>query len=100
MAALAGGARSQGVWAQTPTADDFMNAYRPAKTDGSTEGVVQVRCKVAAGGDLSDCTVVSEMPAGSGFGPAALTLMPKFRAGNREADGWRRHNPHPLQNQG
>lgn len=70
---------AQAIWAETPSAVD-LGAYVPPKTDGPRDAAARIRCKVAPDGQLSDCEVVSETPAGWGFGAFALTIAPKFRA--------------------
>ena len=64
-------------WARYPTEDEIA-AVRPETTEPF--GMADVACKtVAADGALSDCAVVSESPAGAGFGAAALKLADKVR---------------------
>lgn len=41
-------------------------------------GKASVHCKVNRQGSLFDCRVLSETPAGSGFGMAAIALTPQF----------------------
>ncbi len=42
------------------------------------EGAVTLECAVNVQGALEKCAVVKEIPAGRGFGAAALSLAPKF----------------------
>lgn len=51
-----------------------------------TEGVVTLDCRVSNDGRLRDCIVISETPAGQGFGQAALEAASKVRRGAFGAD--------------
>lgn len=42
-------------------------------------GKALIRCKLIAGGKLDACTVLSEDPAGAGFGDMALRLSKEMR---------------------
>lgn len=44
-----------------------------------TEGTVEMECRVAASGRLTDCIVLSESPRGKGFGQAALEAASRAR---------------------
>ncbi|MFI4950864.1 MAG: energy transducer TonB, partial [Caulobacterales bacterium] len=41
--------------------------------------VASIHCRVTGEGRLADCQVLSESPAGAGFGPAALALSAKLK---------------------
>lgn len=57
-----------------------MAAY-PAKARAEgVGGKVLLHCTVAKQGALAKCKVISEPPHGEGFGDAALSLTPLFRA--------------------
>ena len=43
------------------------------------EGAVRLQCTVAPGGAVRDCNLLDEIPAGRGFGPAALRMAPSIR---------------------
>lgn len=43
-----------------------------AMSRGIESGLVVLRCRPNAGGTLSNCMIISETPAGAGFGPAAI----------------------------
>ena len=45
------------------------------------DGAEVIECLVQAGGGLSDCTILSEQPAGMGFGEAALRAAAQSRVG-------------------
>jgi len=67
-------------WAAQPTQEQYMAAY-PAKARAEgVGGKVLLHCTVAKDGDLAKCKVMSEMPAGEGFGDAALSLTPLVQA--------------------
>ena len=73
-------------WTALPSVGD-MQAAAP-KTEGGPNNVrVTLVCEVQAGGALNDCVVDREEPAGQGFGPAILTLAPKFRADLMSVEG-------------
>jgi protein TonB len=66
-------------WAMVPSSADF-NDYYPHRTDlPQTGGAVKVRCTVSKDGRLAACVVASEVPAGVGFGAAALRLTRYFK---------------------
>lgn len=58
------------------------------KTEGGPNNArVTLVCDVEAGGSLNGCAVDREEPAGQGFGPAILTLAPKFKVELMSAEG-------------
>lgn len=62
--------------------------FFPAKTDGPREGTATVLCTITAKGELSDCAVQSERPAGFGFGAATVQLATEIiRIGPKAKDG-------------
>ncbi|MBL8552819.1 MAG: TonB family protein [Phenylobacterium sp.] len=75
------------IWHDRPTIQDVYRAYPPAAKKSGEVGNVVVECQMEGRGPLGACTVLSEDPAGRGFGAAALTLMPKFRADEADAFG-------------
>lgn len=75
-------------WTVLPEASDFQAGYpRAALAAGVLKGRAVLSCLVAAEGRLSDCSVVSEEPAGLGFGEAASAMAPGFRMGVWTPDG-------------
>ncbi len=75
-------------WLRLPTAEQIEAAYpRQAIRQGLDGGSARMRCTVAVNGALTDCTVASESPAGSGFGAAALSLAPQFLMRPRQVNG-------------
>lgn len=67
------------AWMELPDAEAQSRAYPAAAARRGLSGEVRVRCRVAADGGLVGCVVLSETPAGEGFGEAALKLAPDFR---------------------
>ena len=69
-------------WVQHP-----MPRFPAAAAEaGVTEGRVGLNCAANASGRLTNCTVTSEDPVGSGFGEAALTAAREARLSPQTAD--------------
>jgi len=66
-------------WVRLPTSDDIVKVYPKPALDAAIDGAATIGCKVADGGRLEDCRIVSETPPNNGFGPAALKLAPLFQ---------------------
>ncbi len=74
--------------------DQLTEAFKNGKfhyyPDGAMrsgqQGAAVIDCFVDRGGYLSDCRVVSETPAGYGFGAAALTMAPLFKVRPKSPD--------------
>jgi TonB family protein len=60
--------------AETPPADPALAFYPPAAEAAGIEGQATIRCGRDAQMKLTGCVLVSETPAGEGFGAAALAL--------------------------
>ena len=73
------------AWIRRPSGQDVVN-YWPAKGVG-IDGEVSISCVVTDRGTLDKCGVVSEKPAGDGFGNAALALSTLFLMKPRTVDG-------------
>jgi TonB family protein len=91
MSAMASAPGASGGWLAQPTASEMDAAYPLRARRADVEGRALLRCRLADNGQLSECMVVDEAPAGFGFGNAALALAPKFRRaggqqGNRPVD--------------
>ncbi|MDQ8029415.1 MAG: energy transducer TonB [Brevundimonas sp.] len=54
---------------------------------GIESGRVTLQCTVQSNGNLSNCSVVSEDPAGAGFGQSALAAARRSRVSPRTVDG-------------
>jgi TonB family protein len=81
------GAVSNPHWLKLPDADAMSRYYPPFAVFMSLQGRVRVSCVVTTSGSLSDCRVVSEVPAGFGFGAAALNMTDEFEMAPRTVDG-------------
>jgi TonB family protein len=75
---LAGAAAAQVVtnpdWARRPSAAEMSSYFPDEAVDKSISGRAVIRCVVPLSGRLEDCTVISEFPAGMGFGEAAVRM--------------------------
>jgi protein TonB len=58
-----------------------------AMTKGVESGRVELQCPVSAEGIIESCWILSETPAGVGFGQAALTAAAQARLQPRTVDG-------------
>ncbi|KRA61856.1 hypothetical protein ASD79_07055 [Caulobacter sp. Root655] len=65
-------------WTSTPSSTQVRAAW-PADAKGATTGQVALRCELNKAGGLTSCEVLSEIPAGKGFGKAARSLAPAFQ---------------------
>lgn len=65
-------------WRKKPTAADLMSVWPAPVNHRYVDGEATIHCKVSPQGGLYDCLVVSQRPAGAGFGSAALALTPQF----------------------
>ena len=74
-------------WLSLPSAEEMSAAYPPRALAFNRSGDVTLHCAVTAVGALTSCSVVSEAPAGYGFGDAALKLSKRFRMSPRTEDG-------------
>jgi hypothetical protein len=68
------------VWTAVPTVGEIQ-AVVPKTEGGPNNARVTLVCEVQPGGSLTGCVVDREEPAGQGFGPAILTLAPRFQVG-------------------
>src|SRR5450432_400814 len=74
-------------WLRRPTGEEFASLYPKAAVDQRIEGRATMQCKVDAEGALIDCALLTEDPAGEGFGPAALAMSSLFRMRPMTRDG-------------
>jgi protein TonB len=74
-------------WLSRPDSGDLDRFYpERAKEDGVT-GRATISCTVTARGTLTGCSVVSESPAGAGFGQATIRAASRFRMRPQTVDG-------------
>ena len=74
-------------WVARPSAEDMARYYPSRAIDRDLSGAATLRCTVSARGDVGGCIVMSETPAGLGFGDAALKLSRFFKLSPRTEDG-------------
>lgn len=91
-AALCGAALAevfkQPDWDRKPSGDQVARYYPDEAIDNSVSGRAAIKCQVTLYGRLTNCSLVSESPAGMGFGEAALRMAPKeFRMKPGTVDG-------------
>ncbi|HEY3815403.1 MAG TPA: TonB family protein [Caulobacteraceae bacterium] len=72
---------------RVPNAQDFAALYPPKALEDGIEGKTTMACDVVASGELTNCKVTSETPAGAGFGAAALRTAPLFRLAPKTDEG-------------
>ena len=66
-------------WVRRPDAADVIKAYPDAASYAGQSGYAKIMCVTQADGGMGQCSIVTEAPAGAGFGEAALKLAPQFR---------------------
>jgi len=66
-------------WLRRPSGDDVASVYPMNAQRRGVSGRGEIACLVAADGRVYDCKVLSEEPAGFGFGDAALRLARYFQ---------------------
>lgn len=74
------------IWASTPSPRRLSAMYPSRALEREKEGEASVRCIVQANGSL-DCDRVSESPARSGFGAAAVRVARSFKHAPTRYDG-------------
>jgi TonB family protein len=67
----------------SPSATDLRKYYPPEARHKGINGLVQIRVTLDRTGRATDTLILSEMPAGLGFGAAASELAHKFRYSNQ-----------------
>lgn len=75
------------TWVQVPSGDELGRFYPPLARQIALNGQVRMQCLVTTLGMLETCTIVSETPAGVGFGAAALQLASYFRMQPKTVNG-------------
>lgn len=66
-------------WLRMPSVEDMARYYPDSAMRRDVSGQATLGCVVAVNGTVRDCVVISESPAGEGFGAAALKVSRFFR---------------------
>jgi protein TonB len=74
-------------WLTKPTAAQLDRLYPRRAAVRGISGAATLECRVNAQGGVSGCMVIRELPAGFGFGDAALASTRYFRLSPRTVDG-------------
>jgi TonB family protein len=74
-------------WISPPSGDDMAREYPPLAQLMQSEGGATIKCQVGIDGRLSGCQIVSEFPAGLGFGAAAVRTAAHFAIKPATLDG-------------
>ena len=74
-------------WLRKPDANTLARYFPPFATFLELGGFVRMTCTVNTDGTLKDCKVLSEKPAGLGFGEAAIEMAPDFAMRPETLDG-------------
>jgi TonB family protein len=74
-------------WLRKPTTQELYGVWPLAAKTKGVDGGATISCVVTEQGLLTDCTVVSEHPAGMGFGAAAIALSDRFLMTPAKVDG-------------
>lgn len=74
-------------WKTLPTGDQINRVYPKRAMQDEAEVRVVLRCIVNEAGKLDSCIIVSETPAGYGFGEAVMKLIKYFSMEKTTADG-------------
>lgn len=74
-------------WVRVPGPKEFSRYYPEIAMSQGLSGSVNLRCTVAANGTVGNCAIVSETPAGKGFGKAAQKLSRYFQMNPQTQDG-------------
>jgi TonB family protein len=64
---------------ERPSEEQFAAAFPDQAGPSDYQGRAVIRCAISASAEPGGCSVVSETPAGAGFGEAALSLIHKFK---------------------
>lgn len=65
-------------WLKRPNGEDVLAVWPREAWSKGLGGRAVISCRITLQGALADCSVLSEDPAGAGFGAAAIALSPQF----------------------
>ncbi len=74
-------------WIRKPNGDDLTGYYPTSALERGVEGHTVVECVVTEDGLLAACRVISEEPAGEGFGAAGVQAASLFRMRPQTVNG-------------
>jgi protein TonB len=74
-------------WLTPPNGDDLAHLYPLAAARAHVEGSASIRCLVTIEGYLNSCEVLTETPAGAGFGLATVQASALWRMSPATRDG-------------
>ncbi|MGH7010999.1 MAG: hypothetical protein ACREEX_09190, partial [Caulobacteraceae bacterium] len=77
----------QPAFLSAPSTADLLAAIPATAAQNGVSGEADLACRADEAGYLTDCRVVSEEPAGMGFGEAALTLSTRYHLATLSAGG-------------
>lgn len=75
------------AWIEAPAYAQVVAAYPAAGRRDNVAGHVALACDFVAGGRLTRCRIISEVPSGRGFGAAAKALSRYFVAPDPDVSG-------------
>jgi protein TonB len=74
-------------WLSRPDGSDLERYYPDRAREDGVSGRASMRCTVTARGTLTGCRVLSESPAGAGFGAATLRTASRYRMRPQQENG-------------
>jgi TonB family protein len=75
-------------WTALPTGEQMISAFPDSRASTKASTVrVKLSCLIVAGGKMEDCKVLSEDPAGEGFGAAAVGVSKYFEVSTWSEQG-------------
>ena len=76
-------------WVRIADPEAISRASPAAASGLAIQGEATVQCMTSPGGVPTDCTVISETPAGLGFGRASLAAVQFYRFPVQQSDGFK-----------
>ncbi len=67
----------EGRWSY-PGSDQMADLYPPRAQDNEVEGTVTIDCAINEAGKVTNCDIISESPAGYGFGQATVKAFIRY----------------------